>query len=172
MDTVLESERLFLREFEPDDAQLLSELNGSPDVVKHVLVRKEPDLDASVQSVLRCSNYYHLHPGLGVWPTILKDGNRFIGWTCLKHLESTTEIEIGYRYLREFWNRGFCTEISKNLLTYGFEKLNLPKIVAVVHPENLASLRVLEKLGMQSVTKAQYYGQVVKYYEKFNPREH
>jgi RimJ/RimL family protein N-acetyltransferase len=89
------------------DVQFVSELNGSPDVVKHVLVRKKPDLDASVQSVLRCSNYYREHPGLGVWPTILKEGTRFIGWTCLKHLDSTTEVEIGYRYLKEYWNRGF-----------------------------------------------------------------
>ena len=88
----------------------------------------------------------------------------FTGWTCLKHLDNTDEIEIGYRYFPQFWGLGLCTEISTALLEYGFLKVGLDRIVGISNPENKASIRVLEKIGLKYERNAHYYGVDVVYY--------
>lgn len=67
--------------------------------------------------------------------------------------------------LKEHWNKGYATEASLGLLKYGFETLGLKKIVSSAHTENLASRRVMEKIGMQYIDNRFHYGCVQAYYE-------
>ena len=115
-------------------------------------------------SVARILRYYKDHPGLGVWITCLKETDEPIGWTTLKHLDDTDEIEIGYRYLKKHWGFGYASEASCALVEYGFNKLHLKKITAVALPENKASIRVMEKAGLRLSGMAHYYGADVVYY--------
>ena len=166
MQRLPETERLYLRELVPSDADMIFRLNSDPDVMRYMPehARAAVSADSSRQFVESFIRYYAEKPGLGLWPTVLKAGGRCIGWTCLKDLADTDEVEIGYRYFPQFWGQGFCTEISSALLEYGFRQLGLPRIVAISHPDNRASRRVLEKLGLRYERDAHYYGIDVVYY--------
>lgn len=94
---------------------------------------------------------------LGYWVTELKETGEIIGWSALKPLDNTVDIEIGYRFLEEYWGKGYATEASRRLLHYGFHELRLPRIVAVALEDNQASTRVMEKIGLQYDRKDIYY---------------
>ena len=72
-----------------------------------------------------------------------------MGFAGLKYLPELEEVDIGYRFASKFWGKGFATECGEALLKFGFEELNLKRIIAWVMPENTASINVLQKLGFQ-----------------------
>jgi RimJ/RimL family protein N-acetyltransferase len=80
------------------------------------------------------------------------------------HLDDTSEIEVGYRFAKRFWGMGLATEAAKASLECGFEALGIDRIVAVVHPGNLASQRVVEKLGLVYIRDARFYNSDLRYY--------
>jgi len=82
----------------------------------------------------------------------------------LQFLDGTSEVEVGYRLAKRFWGMGLAPEAAQASLCYGFEELGLDRIVAVVHPENVASQRVLEKIGLKYVKDARFYNKDLKYY--------
>lgn len=86
--------------------------------------------------------------GYGRWATIYKPEGRIIGFARLKYLHDLQEVDLGYRFLPEYWGLGLATEASVACLRYGFEVLNLERIIEMTVPENAASMRVLEKVGM------------------------
>ena len=77
----------------------------------------------------------------------LKSERKFIGFTGLKFLEDMNEVDLGYRFMKEYWGRGIATESALASIKLGIEQLGLEKIIAMVLPENIASVRVLEKLN-------------------------
>ena len=85
---------------------------------------------------------------IGFCSIIEKSSKRFIGWCGLWRLKENGETEVGYALVKECWGRGFASEAAGAFLKYGFEHLDLEKIVAVANPENTGSRRVMEKLGM------------------------
>lgn len=74
---------------------------------------------------------------------------QFVGWAGLAYLPEFDEIDLGYRFLPQYWRLGIATEASQAILTYGFDKLKLKKIIAIAMKENKPSIRVMEKVGMQ-----------------------
>jgi RimJ/RimL family protein N-acetyltransferase len=80
----------------------------------------------------------------------------FIGWAGLAYLPEFDEIDIGYRFLPEYWGSGFATEAAHAVLTYGFDHYKIEKIIAIAVKENKASIRVMEKIGMEFVKFAPY----------------
>jgi len=108
--------------------------------------------------ILDYANVSVIQPGFGMWATVLKKNNTVIGWTCLKRLHDTNEIEIGYRYFPEYWNKGYCTEICKEILRYGFDELELNEIIAIIRPDNFGSIRVAEKLKLYFEKHVSYFG--------------
>jgi len=155
----IETERLYLREFVPKDAALVFALNTDPQVVRFMPrhAYENENLERATHRVEISMAYYEEHPGLGIRPTVLKETGETIGWTRLKHLGETEEIELGYRLLPRFWGRGLCTEISAAVVRYAHEDLGLQQIVGITDPRNLASRRVLEMLGFRYVEEARYY---------------
>lgn len=79
---------------------------------------------------------------------VYRENGELIGFCGLDHLWGGEEIEIGYWLAPDYWGKGLATEAAQAVLRYGFGRLGLLRIVAVAHPENQASIRVLEKLGM------------------------
>jgi len=86
---------------------------------------------------------------IGFCAIIEKSTKNFAGWCGLWRLKETGETEVGYALLKEFWGKGYAVEASEAFLKYGFEELNIEKIVAVADPENRNSRRVMEKIGMK-----------------------
>jgi len=100
---------------------------------------------------------------------IYKPDNRFIGFTGLKYLDDLDEVDVGYRLVREYWGRGLATEATRPTIDYGFEKLGLKRIIAAALPENVGSIRVMEKLGMHFEKKLIYDGHETVFYVIENP---
>ena len=110
---------------------------------------------------------YKTEPGYGLYALILKETGDYIGWNEFHQLDDTDEIEIGYRYFKEFWGNGYAKESSKALVDYGFNTMGEKKLVGVAMPDNTASCRVLEKIGMKFKEMRRYYGVDLAYYEIF-----
>ncbi len=103
----------------------------------------------------------------GMWAVVHKIDNKMICRCGLCFLDNTLEIELGYLLNPAYWYRGLVTEAAKASLKYGFEKLKLKEIVAIAQPQNIASQKVMEKLGMKYEKDANYYQTKVVYYTIF-----
>ncbi len=152
MHIIFETPRLILRRFTPDDAGLLLHLNSDPEVLKYL---HEPllETESRAREVIRDIILPQYELNLGRWAIHTKDDQQFIGWCGLKNLTERNEIDLGYRFLKHAWGKGFATEAASQTLKYGFEDLQLTKIIGRAHIENWASIHVLEKIGMQFVSE-------------------
>lgn len=146
MKEILKTERLLLRELTPDDAENFYKLNLNPNVIKHTGNSAFKDIDEAKEFL---ENYqdYKLN-SFGRWAVIEISTNEFLGWCGLKYDQHLDEIDIGFRFFEEHWNKGFATESAKACIDYGFENLNIKTIVGRAMSENLASIKVLEKIGL------------------------
>ena len=90
------------------------------------------------------------HPELGLWATILKETNTFIGRCGLLpwNIDGQDEVEVAYMISKPYWGKGLGTEAAQAILDYGFTKLDLPRLVCLIDEEHIASIKVAEKIGM------------------------
>jgi RimJ/RimL family protein N-acetyltransferase len=163
-DIFLETGRLILRRFTSDDVDRLAALDADPEVMRYIAdgrTRTRSDVEEGVARVLL---NYEKYPGLGVWIAAEKPGLDFAGWFALKYIPGTEEVEVGYRLRKSAWGRGLATEGALALLRYGFGARGLDRIVAVTHPANAASQRVLRKLGLEYRGVGRYYGRELSYF--------
>jgi ribosomal-protein-alanine N-acetyltransferase len=101
---------------------------------------------------------HHEEHGFGFCAVELLDAGDMIGAAGLQRLDGGPEVEVGYRFLKTHWGRGYATESALASLAYGFDDLGLDRIVAVALESNLASRRVLEKCGLSEIGLAHVYG--------------
>jgi ribosomal-protein-alanine N-acetyltransferase len=162
---ILETERLILREINNDDFDELFRMNSDPVIMRYVGDGSVRNREQMLREMDMLISHYTRKPGLGIWATILKQSNTFIGASGLVYYDNTSEIEVGYRLLKEYWNKGYATEASLGLLGYGFGRLGLQKIVSSAHVNNIASRRVMEKIGMTHIDNRVHYTCLQAYYE-------
>lgn len=145
---MIETERLVLREITQDDKKEMLQLHSNSDVQKYTgepLVESIDEMEYAIQ--IRIKDYEKY--GYGRWATFLKNGMQFIGWAGLAYLPEFDKIDLGYRFMPKFWGLGYATEASQAILKYGFDELKLGRIIAIAMKGNKASIRVLEKIGME-----------------------
>ena len=147
MKPIIETDRLLLRELNPDDAEAFFLLNENPNVIRYTGNSAFEDVDAARKFLENYSDY--AKNGYGRWAVIDKNRNKFVGWSGLKYHMDLNETDIGYRFYEEEWNKGYATESAKACLDYGFEHLGLQEIVGRVMKENKASIQVLVKIGLR-----------------------
>lgn len=147
MTFILETDRLRLREMSHNDARHLYELNLDPDVLRFT-----GDIPfANVQEAetfIGDYDQYKKH-GFGRWVVSDKNSGDFLGWCGLKFTPSKNEHDLGFRFFKRHWNKGYATESGNVCLNAGFEKFGLEMIVGRAMIENHASIRVLNKTGMK-----------------------
>ena len=145
---ILETARLELREWNPDNAEFLLQLNSDPEVIRYTGDSAFDTIDSAYDFI---SNYDHYTKyGYGHWLCVLKNSGEPIGWCGLKNqMEELGIIDLGYRIIRSEWGKGFATEAASGTLDYGFETLQLDEIAGRVAIGNDASAKVLNKLGMK-----------------------
>ena len=146
---ILETGRLTLRRLALDDLDSLYALYTDPEIVRFI-----PDASRTYEET-RKELEWHMHgwperPELGLWATIHKETGAFIGrcgllpWT----IDGQAEVEVAYLISRAYQGQGLATEAAEAILDYGFEALGLSRLVCLIDAENLASIRVAEKIGM------------------------
>ncbi|MEM9052221.1 MAG: GNAT family N-acetyltransferase [Bacteroidota bacterium] len=142
---VIETERMYLREFKLCDAEAFYDLNSNMEVLQYT--GDDPfETVHDAHNFLKNYKEYELH-GFGRWAVVLKDSGRFIGWCGLKK-NGEGYVDLGFRLFQEEWGKGYATEAALASLKIGFDKYRLDEIIGRVAPENKASVRILEKLGM------------------------
>jgi ribosomal-protein-alanine N-acetyltransferase len=171
MNVMIETERLLLRNFTIEDAALIYELNLDPDVIRytHDPIKDMEHARQILEQVILPQYTLYNH---GRWAVHLKPQLDFIGWCGLKYIPQRDEVDLGYRFKKQFWGKGYATEAAQACIKYGFEKLNLHRIIGRAMPENTASLHVLEKCGMSFLIEEVVDGHSAKTYEIFNPSIH
>lgn len=149
-DDTLHTPRLLLRRFRDDaaDFEHYAGLYADPDVAVHV-GGVQPREVARRMFAERVLDYYPRHPGLGIWATFERAGGAFVGLHLLNHIRGEDYIQVGYTLRRAMWGRGHATEMARAVMRHGFRTLGLPAIHAIVNLDNVASQRVLLKLGMR-----------------------
>lgn len=165
MDIILETKNLVVKAPCLDDLDHLYQLFSDQDVMQYIgNLRTKEDTKQRLEKMV----LYHKKYGYSIGHVYEKQTGRFIGRSGLIHLEfneNQPEIEVGYILLKEFWKKGYATELAKAFIHYGFHHLKLPKIVAVIRPENEGSRHVLEKSGMHYVGRVICYQTEVAKYE-------
>jgi len=144
----LQTERLALRRFTPDDYDWLVALYSDAEVMRYGGGVKSPE---QVQLVMqeRILDYYDANPGLGVWQTVERATGMPIGFHVLNNIQGESIVQVGYFLLKSAWSRGFATEMARALLRYGFVDLDLPHIAGMTERDNVASQQVLTKIGLR-----------------------
>ncbi|MBP2019255.1 RimJ/RimL family protein N-acetyltransferase [Symbiobacterium terraclitae] len=155
MKIYLETERLCLREFRPEDVENLVELDSDPEVMRY-LTNGQPTPRERVESEVlpRILEYYERLPGFGYWAAIEKATGAFVGWFHLRPVSGSTDtstVELGYRLRRSAWGKGYATEGSRALIRKAFTELGARRVTAQTMAVNRASRRVLEKCGLALV---------------------
>lgn len=148
---LIETERLILRPFIQEDAPDFYALNNDPEVVKYTGDAAFPDVEAA-RVFLQQYRQYELY-GMGRLAVLLKSTGEYLGWSGLKYMPETDEVDIGYRFFRRHWGQGYATESSRASMEFGFKQLGLERLVARSMEENLASIHVIQKLGLRFVKK-------------------
>lgn len=146
----LETERLRLRELTPDDVENLYRLDLDPEVTRYTHGGlPTPRRYVEERVIPKLLAYYDAFEHYGFWAVEEKETDRFVGWFHFRPLaDAPEEIELGYRFRKDAWGKGYATEGSLALVNKGFEVLGVRTVVAIAMPENRASIRVMEKIGM------------------------
>jgi ribosomal-protein-alanine N-acetyltransferase len=143
-----ETVRLQFRAFMVDDAEAFFSLNSHPDVMRYTGEPLLRSLEAGRDAIANHKDFDEV--GYGRWACVLRETQTIIGFCGLKYLPDLDVVDVGYRFLPEYWGRGLATEACAASLDFGFSTLHLDQIVGLVLPDNAASMRVLEKVGMLS----------------------
>jgi len=146
--TQLETERLHLRLFTPDDVQIMYELCTDPEVIKYADTPVK-DMQEAKQRLEQGPLADYQKYGYGRFAVELKSTGKVIGFCGIKYLPKIELPEVGFRYLKEYWGRGIGTEAALACVDFARSDLKISKLVALIMPENIASIKLAEKLGMR-----------------------
>jgi ribosomal-protein-alanine N-acetyltransferase len=168
MNIVIETNRLLLRTFTDKDAKLIYELNLDPEVTRYT---HDPvtDLAHAAEILEKTIIPQYVLYNLGRWAVHIRSTHVFLGWCGLKYRAELNEVDLGFRFKKENWGKGFATEAAYASIQYGFEKVGLQRIVGRAEPENVGSWKVLENCGMIYIGDQEVDGYPVKTYEIHNP---
>ncbi len=144
----IETPRTILRPFSEDDAEAAFRWLGDPAVMRFI----PSGLDASVEDTRKRIATYREHQtahGFSRWVIQERASGLLIGDSGLLELEAVGGIDLGFRLAVSHWGRGFATEVAQAWVHAAVHDLGLPRLFAFAHPENVASLRVLDKVGFR-----------------------
>ncbi len=153
----IETMRLWLRPFTPNDTAPMHQLMNGKDVMRYFPGTQSPTLEQVERMLTGQTNHWQQH-GYGWWAVELKESGTLIGWCGLQYLPETDETEVGYLLGREYWGRGLATEAAQVSVEWGFANLAVQTIIAITHTENKASQQVAQKCGLVFVRAATYFG--------------
>lgn len=159
----LQTERTMLRNLTIDDAKDFYELNLDVDVLKFTGDKPFDSIETAKNFLMNYDQYEKY--GVGRFAVIDKQNLNFLGWCGLKYNSEMDEYDIGFRFFKQYWNKGFATETAQRCLAFGFQELKINRIVGRAMKDNTASVKVLEKIGMTFVKNIDFDTQVGVLYE-------
>ncbi len=163
----LETERLIIRAVTRDDVSGIHRIFSNPQVMKFIL---EEPLASEAETLERLQKVFNHQEqkGLSLWAVVDKSTREIIGDCGIFPVAwKGPGYEIAYHFLPQYWGNGYATEAATECLRYAFEEGGLDNVKGFVFRENVASVRVLEKIGMSFVEETdKYFGITTLVYEK------
>lgn len=157
MNLTINTSRCILRNFLPSDARFLYDLNSDPLVIQFT---GDPPFKSENEALLFIQNYSQYQKYETGRLTVLdRQSGEYLGWCGLRFDEATNMYDLGFRFFRKYWNKGFATETSKAVLNYYFKEKKLKEIYGKAMALNGASVKVLEKVGMKLVKEVDFEGE-------------
>jgi RimJ/RimL family protein N-acetyltransferase len=153
----LTTTRLILRPFVEADAEAMHRIFHGKDVLRYFPPGDLPSIDKVRAGILRWLNHWH-RLGIGLWAVEESSSGELLGRCGFQVLDLTSETEIDFLLAPSSWGQGYATEAARAALQYGFGVFELQEVIAIVHPENVASRKVIEKIGMGGEKRATYFG--------------
>ena len=169
MKFIIETPRLWLREYTPEDAADILRLNSDASIMRFANKKPTASLDEALDNIAVFQKQY-AEQGYGRWAVILKTTGEHVGYCGLKYRHAEADprrdfTDIGYRFERAHWKSGFAAEAARACLEYGFETLNLQRLVGCAPIENKQSIRVLERIGLQFYSNFLLEGKLTAWYQ-------
>lgn len=144
----LETARVRLRALKIEDAPALNIVNRHPEVMRFI-GPIEQTVETTERYLQRGPLADYANYGFGRHACIDKASNQLIGFCGLKYLPDLNEVDIGYRFLPQYWGKGLASETSKVFMQHAQKVIGLKRIIGLALPENAGSINVLKKLGMR-----------------------
>jgi len=164
---IAETHRLVVRHFSDNDLEYLAAILADPEVMKFSLkgVKTKTETKELIRRII--SDYQS--KGCGLYAVILRENKQLIGYCgfFFWSIAGKEEVEIGYRLDPKYWGRGLATEAAIAVRNYGFEKFNFSSLISIIEAENIASIRVAQKIGMEYEKDYIFMGMSVKIYRIF-----
>ncbi len=155
MKPIIQTPRFYLREKLPSDAKDMYLLNADPEVIKYT---GDPPFKNEAEALAFIKSYDHFQKhGYGRWVIVDRNTKDYLGWCGLKKHDDGM-IDLGYRIKKEHWSKGIASESAAACLDFGFKTLGINEIVGRSASANLASIRILEKVGMKFWKKDTCHG--------------
>jgi ribosomal-protein-alanine N-acetyltransferase len=156
-DPVLHTERLLFRPFCEADLDDLAALYGDAEVMRFLGEGRPMDREQTRERLGRMILHWQQF-GFGIWALFAEDGGGFMGRCGVAYLHRPGEADLAYTLARRFWGKGLATEAAGAVVRHAFEVLGLPRVIAFARVENVASVKVMTKIGMTFQERCQYGG--------------
>ena len=161
---ILSTDRLNLRELQSIDAPFILELLNQPAWLKYIGDRGVYSVDDAAKYIENGPGKMYREQGVGLYLVELASDKTAIGICGLIKRDSLPDIDIGFAFMSQYWGSGYAYEAAKATLEYAQEKLNLKRVIAITHPDNINSIKLLEKIGLkfEKMIKADHKEDLVK----------
>lgn len=155
MKTIIETDRLIIREFEEDDLLSLYKIESDPKIIKFIPWNKLSTLNECRRQLKKYINNYDKY-NLNTWAVVERQSNEVIGITQLIYSNKIKGVELGTKISPEYWSMGYASELSKAIVHYGLYELGIDEITAVTDINNAGAIKSLINMGM-TLKKYGYY---------------
>ena len=153
----IETERLILRPFEMSDAETAFRWFGDPVVMRFTPTGADKSFEETKTRLTFFMEHQGAH-GFSKWLMADRTSGIAIGDSGLLVLEEYGWIDLGFRFVQPYWGKGLATEVASAWVRAAFDEFGLSRLGAFVHPENRASVRILEKLGFHAERREMVMG--------------
>ena len=149
MEIVIETERVILRKFTIDDAAFMLETLNTPTWLRFIGDRNVKTLEEAENYLLNGNIRSYQEYGFGFYVVVIKETQESIGICGIVKREGLEDVDIGFAFFQQFMGKGYGYEAGSATLNYALNDLKIKKIVAIVDPENVVSIALLKKIGLQ-----------------------
>lgn len=164
--SIIETERIIIREFNVADKTRMHEIYSDEDVMRYIGKGGVLNKEQTSNLIDTWINKFYRQYGYGIWGIEDKTSGELIGQCGFNMLPDDEGVEIAYLLSKENWHKGLATEAASETLKFGFDILGFKTICALSYPQNIPSIKVLNKLGMISAGYKEFYGITFLFFKK------
>jgi ribosomal-protein-alanine N-acetyltransferase len=161
----IETARLIMCPFIMDDMDVFSKICNNPKVMRYIGNGQPLDRETVKTQITNWISLYE-RQGYGLLAVRLKENNQLIGFCGLLHqmVDEENLIELGYRLDEKFWGKRLATEAALAIKNYALNQLKIPRLISIIHHENVASKNVASKVGMEFMKRTPFKDVLVDVY--------